>query len=121
MTTTKIREIHKLIRTIEGYGRNRLTVELENRTPKELNVVYKTIREYSDQIKTLNPEERIQLTNNLILGLEHIDRGKPKDLETYIEVVCFGEPLEQEHVEHTEHRRITSERRYNGAGPEEDE
>ena len=115
VTTNNINKIHELVGTIEGYGRNRLTAQLEDRSDREVNVVYNIIRDYADNIKKLSAEERIQLTSRLILGLEHIDRGKLKDLGTYLEVVCFGEPLEAEHIERAGHRRITSEMQFNGA------
>ena len=130
VTSDKIDDIHDLIGSIEGYGRNRLTAELEARTPEERDVVYATINAYSDQLRTLNPEERIQLTNRVIMGLEHVDKGKPRDLGTYLEVVCFNQPLEANHIERPNQRRTTTERKFDGAtdqsyldgtDPEEDE
>ncbi len=98
-TLDKIEEIHDLIGTIEGYGRNMLTRGLGSRPEADVKVVYDVMRAYAEDLAGLSPEARIQLTNRVILGLEHIKPGKARDLGTYLEVVCFNEPLEQEHVE----------------------
>ena len=96
MVIDRIDEIQDLIGTMEGYGRNRLTTKLESRPESDIDVTHRVMRAYAEDLAVLNPEARIQLTNRLLLGLEHIAPGKSKDLGTYIEVVCFGEPLEQE-------------------------
>ncbi len=114
-TNPKIGAIHNLIGTRIGYGYDMLTSELESRTPTEIDAVYHTIRAYSEDIDRLNSGEIIHLTDKLILGLRHVSNKNPRDLSTYIEVSCFGEPLEPEHIEHVEHRRITTERKFNGA------
>jgi hypothetical protein len=99
VTTKDIEKIHELIGTREGYGRNRLTASLENRTPEEREVIYNTLRDYSSDLRRLTDEEIVQLTNRVIMGLEHVDKGKPRDLGVYIEIVCFGQPLLEEHFE----------------------
>ncbi len=114
-TNPEINAIHNLIGTRTGYGRDILTAELESRTPAEINEVYHTMLAYKEDMERLNSGEVIHLTDKLILGLSHVSSRKAGDLSTYIEVACFGEPLEQEHIEHIEHRRITRERAYNGA------
>ena len=114
-TTQEIEAIHELIGTRQGYGRNRLTAALENRTPEEITATYRTMLGYSNVLRELNPEETIQLTNRLIVGLESVERQDPKKLGTYLEVVCFGEPLEQEHIFiHPERRSTTHDERYEG-------
>ncbi len=114
-TNSNIDAIHNLIGTREGYGRDTLTTELETRTLTEIEEVYYTIRAYKEDIEKLNSREVIHLTDKLILGLRHVSRRNPGDLSTYIEVACFNEPLEPEHIEHVERRRITAERKFNGA------
>lgn len=110
-----IASIHNLIGTRTGYGRTTLTTELESRTPAEINEVYRTMRAYQEEIEKLSSGEVVHLTDKLILGLRHVSSRNPNDLSTYIEVSCFGEPLEPEHIEHIEHRKITTERKFNGA------
>ncbi|MEK6846549.1 MAG: hypothetical protein AABY16_00090 [Nanoarchaeota archaeon] len=114
VTTAEIEAIHELIGTRQGYGRNRLTAELEARTPEELRAIYGIMHAYAEDLKRISPRDVISLTDRLILGLEHVGCGRPKDLSTYIEVVCFGQPLEPDHIEHAERRRTTHEGEYNG-------
>ncbi len=114
-TNSKIDAIHNLIGTRDGYGRHTLTAELESRTPSEIEGIYHTIRAYKEDLERLNSREVIHLTDKLILGLQHVSNRNPRDLSTYIEVACFSEPLEPEHIEHIERRRITTERKFNGA------
>ncbi len=114
-TNSKIDAIHNLIGTRIGYGYDKLTSELESRTPAEIEAVYHIMKDYSEDLDRLDSREIIHLTDKLILGLRHVSSKNPRDLSTYIEVSCFGEPLEQEHIEHVEHKRITRERMYNGA------
>lgn len=114
-TNSTINAIHNLIGTRAGYGRSTLTTELESRTPAEIDSVYRTMLAYKEDMERLSSGEVIHLTDKLILGLRHVSSKNPRDLSTYIEVSCFGEPLEQEHIEHVEHKRITRERVYNGA------
>ncbi len=114
-TNNNIEAINNLIGTRNGYGRDLLTAELETRTISEIEEVYYTIRAYKEDIERLNSREILHLTDKLILGLRHVSRKNPGDLSAYIEVVCFSEPLEPEHIEHVEHRKITAERKFNGA------
>lgn len=115
MTKNIIYQINDIIGTTGGYGRKRLIDTLELRPDKDVQIVYDLMRAYSEEISYFDKEERIQLTNRLILGLENIGPGKKKEIGTYIEVVCFGEPLKQEHITHVSPRIMrTREQEFNG-------